>query len=361
MRIMIVTDAWTPQVNGVVRTLSTLMGELRIAGHEVIPVTPDQFVTVPCPTYPEIRLALLPGQRVARLIEDHRPDAIHIATEGPLGWAARNYCVRHGLPHTTAYHTRFPEYVRARFGVPLAASYAVVRRFHAHAASVMVATESVEADLRARGFSRLRRWSRGVDTKLFRPGLPPVYDLPRPIFLYVGRLAVEKNVEAFLALDLPGSKVAVGDGPQADELKRRFPRVHFPGTKTGAALAAHYADADVFVFPSRTDTFGLVLLEALASGVPVAAYPVAGPVDVLAGAHEAGVLDEDLGRAARRALSLDRDSCRHHAERFSWSASARQFLANLAPFDWSRCSNSSCPDLVLFQHALSDSGAGLHR
>jgi len=355
MSIMIVTDAWAPQINGVVRTLTALVEELRAAGREVIMVTPDQFRTVPCPTYPEIRLAVLPGRRIARLIEEARPTAIHIATEGPLGWAARNYCVRRGLPHTTAYHTRFPEYVQARFGVPLAVSYAVVRRFHGAAHTMMVATQSVEDDLRARGFGRIRRWGRGVDTRLFRPGRPPVYDLPRPVFLYVGRLAVEKNVEAFLALDLPGSKVAVGDGPQAEELKRRFPDVHFPGLKRGEELAAHYADADVFVFPSRTDTFGLVLLEALASGLPVAAYPVAGPLDVL-GSSPAGRLDEDLGRAARQALSIPRELCRRTAERFSWSASARQFLANLAPFDWSRCADTDYPELVLFQHALGDGG-----
>ncbi|MEI6557321.1 MAG: glycosyltransferase family 1 protein [Rhodospirillaceae bacterium] len=355
MRIMIVTDAWAPQINGVVRTLATLAGELRAGGHEVVMVTPDQFHTVPCPSYPEIRLALLPGRRVARLIEETRPGAIHIATEGPLGWAARNYCVRHNLPHTTAYHTRFPEYVRARFGVPLPVSYAVVRRFHAAARTMMVATQTVEDELRARGFRHIRRWGRGVDTRLFRPGLGPVYDPPRPIFLYVGRLAVEKNVEAFLSLDLPGSKVAVGDGPQADDLRRRFPDAHFPGLKRGQELAAHYADADVFVFPSRTDTFGLVLLEALACGLPVAAYPVAGPLDVL-GAAPVGCLDPDLGAAARGALAICRAGCRRYAEAFSWTASARQFLDNLSTFDWDHSRDLSHPDLVLFQHALSDGG-----
>ena len=355
MRIMIVTDAWAPQVNGVVQTLGALVGELRATGQDVVMVTPDQFRTVPCPSYPEIRLALLPGRRIARLIEEARPSAIHIATEGPLGWAARNYCVRHGLPHTTAYHTRFPEYVRARFGVPLALSYAVVRKFHSAAQTMMVATQTVENDLKGLGFGRIRRWSRGVDTRLFRPGLRAVYDLLRPIFLYVGRLAVEKNVEAFLSLDLPGSKVAVGDGPQAEELKRRFPDVLFPGLKRGEELAAHYADADVFVFPSRTDTFGLVLLEAMACGLPVAAYPVAGPLDVLGG-FPAGRLDEDLGKAAREALAIPRDSCRHTAETFSWRTSARQFLDNLAPFDWNLCTGQPYPDLVFFQHALNDGG-----
>ncbi|MGE5503132.1 MAG: glycosyltransferase family 4 protein [Actinomycetota bacterium] len=333
MRILIVSDAWHPQVNGVVRTLAALAAELEKAGREVVMVTPEQFRTVPCPTYPEIRLSLMPGRRVAEIIAANQPCAIHIATEGPLGWAARRFCLRRKLPYTTAYHTRFPEYVRARFGLPLAVSYAVVRRFHAAASAVMVATQTVEDELAGRGFGRIRRWTRGVDTELFRPARGPVYDLPRPIFLYVGRLAVEKNVEAFLALNLPGSKVAVGDGPQAAELKRRFPDVLFPGAKTGEALAAHYADADVFVFPSRTDTFGLVLLEAMACGLPVAAYPVAGPLDVV-GDAPVGHLDEDLGAAARAALAIPRDACRRHAESFSWAASAQQFLDNLAPFEW---------------------------
>ncbi len=331
MRIVIVTDAWRPQVNGVVRTLEMLAGELESTGHEVRLITPEPFRTLPCPSYPEIRLSLLPGRRVAAMIEDNRPCAIHIATEGPLGWAARRYCLRRGLPYTTAYHTRFPEYVQARFGVPLALSYAVVRRFHSRADTVMVATASVEADLRRHGFRHIRRWSRGVDTGLFRPGYGKVYDLPRPIFLYVGRLAVEKNIDAFLSLDLPGSKVVVGDGPLAHELKRRYPDVLFPGAKRGEELAAHYADADVFVFPSRTDTFGLVLLEALACGVPVAAYPVAGPVDVLGGS-QAGRLDEDLAKAARSALDVPSELCRAHAMSFSWTASTRQFIDNLSPF-----------------------------
>ena len=330
MRILIVSDAWHPQVNGVVRTLAALVRELEAAGKEVALVTPEQFRTLPCPTYPEIRLSLFPGRQVAKMIEANQPCAIHIATEGPLGWAARNYCLKRKLPYTTAYHTRFPEYVRARFGLPLAVSYAVVRRFHSAAQTMMVATRTVEDELRARGFDKINRWTRGVDTTLFRPNLAKVYDLPRPIFLYVGRLAVEKNIEAFLKLDLPGSKVAVGDGPQAEDLKRRFPEVLFPGAKTGEDLAAHYADADVFVFPSRTDTFGLVLLEAMACGLPVAAYPVAGPLDVL-GDAPVGCLDHDLGKAALHALDMGREACRTYAESFSWAESARQFLNNLAP------------------------------
>ncbi|TAN55602.1 MAG: glycosyltransferase family 1 protein, partial [Magnetospirillum sp.] len=280
---------------------------------------------------PEIRLSLFPGRKVAELIKANHPCAIHIATEGPLGWAARAYCLKHGLAFTTAYHTRFPEYVHARFGLPLSISYAVVRHFHAAAQAMMVATPTVEAELRHRGFTNIRRWTRGVDTGLFHPDQGKVYDLPRPVFLYVGRLAVEKNVEAFLALDLPGSKVVVGDGPQADELKRRFPQAHFTGAKEGAELARHYADADVFVFPSRTDTFGLVLLEALASGVPVAAYPVAGPLDVI-GTGPGGRLDEDLGQAAMAALDIPSEACLAHASEFSWAASARQFLDNLSLF-----------------------------
>lgn len=329
-RILIVSDAWAPQINGVVRTLTTLVRELEQAGRQVITITPDQFNTVPCPTYPEIRLALFPGRVVAAMIAAAQPDAIHIATEGPLGWAARNFCVRRNLPFTTAYHTRFPEYVRARFGIPLSWSYGVVRRFHGAAAATMVATDTVESDLRCRGFTHIRRWTRGVDTDIFRPGLGKVYDLPRPIFLYVGRVAVEKNVSAFLSLDLPGSKVVLGDGPQKADLQRRFPQTHFMGEKHGADLAAHYADADVFVFPSRTDTFGLVLIESLACGVPVAAYPVTGPVDVIGGSP-AGRLDEDLGHAARSALAVPRQACLDLAARYSWQESARQFLGNLAP------------------------------
>ncbi|WP_207478057.1 glycosyltransferase family 4 protein [Arenibaculum pallidiluteum] len=331
MRILIVSDAWHPQVNGVVRTLNTTRQELEALGHTVEIIGPDRFRTVPMPTYPEIRLALAAGRRLARLIAGFHPDAIHIATEGPLGFAARRYCLRHGLPFTTAYHTRFPEYIRDRAPVPLALSYAVVRRFHAPAHAVMVATQTIEDDLRRRGFSNIRRWSRGVDTALFRPGDKDFLDAPRPISMYVGRVAVEKNLEDFLSLDLPGTKFVVGDGPQLAELRQRFPQVRFVGAKHGEELARHYAAADVFVFPSRTDTFGLVLLEALASGVPVAAYPVPGPLDVIDGSG-VGVLDEDLGRAVRGALGIDPAACRDYALRFSWRASAQQFLDNLRPF-----------------------------
>lgn len=343
MRILVVTDAWHPQVNGVVRTLGTLRDELTQMGHEPIFITPDQFRSVPCPTYPEIRLALRPGPRLARTIEANQPCAIHIATEGPLGWAARRYCLKRRLPFTTAYHTKFPEYIRARFRVPLPISYRLVRKFHAPASTIMVATQTIQDELEHRGFERIRRWSRGVDTELFRPRTeaeiealaPGLKDLPKPIHLYVGRVAVEKNIQAFLALDLPGTKLVVGDGPQLDELRRKYADVVFAGAKVGEELAAHYSAASVFVFPSRTDTFGLVLLEALASGVPVAAYPVPGPLDVI-GAAPAGVLSEDLAEAARQALAIPAETCRTHALTFSWQACTRQFLDNLSPFDLSR-------------------------
>ncbi|MBI3446430.1 MAG: glycosyltransferase family 1 protein [Magnetospirillum sp.] len=338
MRILVVSDAWLPQVNGVVRTLDTLKGELERAGHDVVMVTPDRFRTIACPTYPEIRLALRPGRKIAQMIAAAQPCAIHIATEGPLGWAARSYCRRQGLPFTTAYHTKFPEYIQARFRVPLPISYAVMRRFHDSSAQIMVATQGIETELAQRGFKNISRWSRGVDTELFRPRPEakgkdgPFGHLPGPIFLYVGRVAVEKNIEAFLRLDLPGTKAVVGDGPQLEEMKRRFPKVHFAGARFAEDLARHYAAADVFVFPSRTDTFGLVLLEALASGLPVAAYPVPGPNDVI-GTSPAGILDDDLGMAAEAALRIDPGLCRDHALGFSWEACARQFIDNLRPFE----------------------------
>jgi glycosyltransferase involved in cell wall biosynthesis len=335
MRIALATDAWAPQVNGVVRTLTTVRDKLAASGHEILTITPDQFRTFPCPTYPEIRLAIGPGRRIARLLEAGAPDAIHIATEGPLGLAVRNYCVRRGWPFTTAYHTRFPEYVEARFAFPARWSYDLLRWFHQPSRGIMVATESIRRDLEARRFINIKRWSRGVDTERFRPAADGsarnFLGLERPIFLSVGRLAVEKNLEAFLALDLPGSKLVVGDGPLLSKFRRRYPGVHFAGERHGAELAACYASADVFVFPSRTDTFGLVLLEALASGVPVAAYPVPGPLDVI-GESGCGVLSEDLREAALAALGIARERCRDYAMTFSWTACAEQFLRNLAPF-----------------------------
>jgi glycosyltransferase involved in cell wall biosynthesis len=328
MRVLIATDAWHPQVNGVVRTLTSLARSAANLGAAVDFLTPEGFPTFPVPTYPNLRLALPGPQRIARIIEAHRPDAIHIATEGPIGHMVRRYCRSRGVPFATSYTTRFPEYISARAPIPQSVSYAVLRRFHAAAAVTMVATPSLMAELARRRFTNLAMWTRGVDTELFRPDHASDLGLPRPIFLTAGRVAVEKNLEAFLALDLPGSKVVVGDGPQEAELKRRFPDAHFLGLKQGKALAGAIAAADVFVFPSRTDTFGLVQLEALACGVPVAALPVTGPQDVIAD-HPVGVLSEDLRAACLGALSISREACRAFALTRSWENSARQFIGHL--------------------------------
>lgn len=330
MRILLVTDAWTPQLNGVVVTLANTVKWLERWGHTVQVLSPEGFRTFPMPTYPEIPLAILPGREVARRMRAFQPDAVHIATEGPLGAAARAYCVKHGLAFTTAYHTCFPEYVKPRFGVPLAWTYAWMRRFHAPSSAVLVATAAIRALLEQRGFRNLADWSRGVDTDLFHPAERRFNDLPRPVFLNVGRVAIEKNLPAFLGLDLPGTKLVVGDGPQRKELESRFPETVFVGTKTGAELASYFQRADVFVFPSRTDTFGLVLVEAMACGTPVAAFPVRGPIDVVTD-QAAGVLNEDLAAAARAALALDRVKVRRFAKRYSWEYSSRQFLSNLVP------------------------------
>jgi 1,2-diacylglycerol 3-alpha-glucosyltransferase/glucuronosyltransferase len=331
MRLLLVSDAWAPQVNGVVRTLQRVKGECEALGHRVEVISPEQFSTVPCPTYPEIRLAWWPGRRIGERIEAWQPDAIHIATEGPLGIACRRQCLARALPFTTSYHTRFPEYLRARFPVPLAVGYAAVRWFHRPSRAVMVATPSLRRDLEARGFTNLVDWSRSVDTELFRPDREPALHLPRPVHLYVGRIAVEKNLEAFCAMQVRvGSKLVVGDGPQLPALRAKYPNVHFAGARFGEDLARHYASGDVFVFPSRTDTFGLVLLEALAAGLPVAAYPVPGPLDVI-GNSGSGVLDLDLARAAERALAIPRTRCRAYALTFSWRHCAEQFLSNLHP------------------------------
>lgn len=346
MRILIVSDAWQPQVNGVVRTLATVRDELTAMGHAVEVVGPDRFRTVPCPTYPEIRLALLPGRRLRRLVEAFAPDAIHIATEGPLGMAARRYCIARRLPFTTAYHTRFPEYVAARLLFPAAWTYAILRRFHRRSAGVMVATRSIRAELEARGFANIRDWTRGVDLALFHPGKRRDFGWPRPVFAFVGRVAVEKNIEAFLALDLPGTKLVVGDGPQRDSLQRKYPEAVFAGAYKGEELAARFAAADVFVFPSRTDTFGLVMLEAMASGLPVAAYPVPGPLDVVTDAR-AGVLHEDLREAALQALALTKEDARAHAETYSWRRTAEMFLENLAPFKRVAATESPHPESLI--------------
>jgi len=328
-RILIASDAWHPQINGVVRTLERLGRHLPELGSTAIMLTPDGFRTIPCPTYPEIRLALTVAGSISRRLDDIDPDHIHIATEGPIGLAVRRWCLRRGRLFTTSYHTRFPEYLAARLPVPVDWTYTALRTFHNAGAGCMVATDSIETELRRRGFRNLLRWSRGVDADLFRPGRNPrALNLPGPIWLYVGRVAVEKNIGAFLDLDLPGSKVVVGDGPALEGLRVAYPDVSFLGTRVGTDLADIYSASDCFVFPSRTDTFGVVMLEAMASGLPVAAFPVAGPRDVVGGTG-AGVLDEDLRAAALRAIQIPRDVCRNVALRSSWQSATRQFLDNV--------------------------------
>lgn len=332
MKIAIATDAWLPQINGVVRTLGHTADHLRQLGHDARFITPQDFRTYPCPTYPSIHLALFPKQGVRRRLEEFRPQAIHIATEGPIGHAARALCCSFSLPFTTSYHTQFPEYVRARFPVPVSWSYAYLRRYHSRAVRTMIATHSMRQMLHARGFKNLEIWARGVDSDAFQPGPKAFLSDPRPISMYMGRVAVEKNIEAFLNLDLPGSKYVVGDGPDLEQLRRRYPNVIFTGQKTGQELTAHMAAADVFVFPSLTDTFGLVLLEAMACGVPVAAYPVTGPIDVVQ-QGKTGVLDNDLRRAVLGALTLDPADCVAYARQHSWRNWTERFVSLLEPFE----------------------------
>jgi glycosyltransferase involved in cell wall biosynthesis len=332
MRILIVTDAWFPQVNGVVRTLSVVADKLRAMGDIVEVIGPDRFRSIPTPGYAEIRLAIAPKRKLARLVEEFRPEIVHIATEGPLGWAMRSLCRRHRWPFTTAFHTRFPEYLEARTRIPADWSWRVMRRFHEAGVGTFAATATLRQELTRRGFTKLRPWTRGVDLEKFRPGEGDAWTgLPRPVFLYAGRVAIEKNIEAFLSLDLPGSKVVVGDGPALSPLREKFPQVTFTGYRENGALARSYAGADVFVFPSRTDTFGLVLLESLAAGTPVAAFPVTGPIDVVTD-PSVGALDEDLRAACLKALDCDRAACRQHAEAWSWDACVAQFRAALVPF-----------------------------
>jgi glycosyltransferase involved in cell wall biosynthesis len=328
MRILIATDAWRPQVNGVVRSLESLAAALPAHGSEIEFLTPSGFATVPLPSYKEIRLALVSARSIAKRIEKLAPDHIHIATEGPVGFAMRRHCLRTKKLFTTSYHTRFPEYIAARTRFPEAITYAVLRNFHNAACGVMVAAASIADELSGRGFQRLMRWSRGVDHDQFSPSKAARLDLPRPVFLYAGRLAPEKNIDAFLSLELPGSKLVVGDGPSHSQLRTRYTDAHFAGMQPAARLAAYYASSDVFVFPSRTDTFGMVLLEALACGLPVAAYPAPGPLDVI-GTSGAGILDCDLRSACLAALGISRDKARAHALTFTWAKSARQFLDNV--------------------------------
>ena len=335
MKILIATDAWHPQVNGVVRTLTSLARSASALDADISFLTPDGFSSVGVPTYPGLCIALPNRREIARRIEAAAPDAIHIATEGPIGWAVRAYCRRRKLAFTTSYTTRFPEYVEVRTMIPASVGYAMLRHFHAGSSTVMVATDSLRQELGTRGFRKLGFWTRGVDTELFNPENPVRLDLPRPIFMTMGRVAVEKNLEAFLSLDLPGSKVIVGDGPQRAQLAQKYPKAVFLGEKKGADLTAHLAAADVFVFPSLTDTFGVVQLEALACGTPVAAFPVTGPKDVIAD-HPIGALDHDLRSACLRALTMSREACRDFALQRSWENSARQFVGNLTALQPSR-------------------------
>jgi glycosyltransferase involved in cell wall biosynthesis len=328
MNIVTVTDAWRPQVNGVVNTIVRTNEQLEKLGHITHVISPLEFRTVQLPTYPEIRLALFPGRRVRAMLDALNPDAVHIATEGPLGLAARAWCLKNRFPFTTAFHTQFPEYLWLRARIPLALSYRVMRWFHGPASTLMVATPTLHQRLTGWGFRNLGYWSRGVNSELFRPRIKSYLDANRPIYMYMGRVAIEKNIEAFLKLDLPGTKYVVGSGPDLETLRRKYPAVRFTGYKSDEELAKHIAAADVFVFPSRTDTFGMVMIEALACGIPVAAYPVQGPLDVIENGVT-GCLSNDLREAALEALKLSPGRCREAAMKYTWEACTREFLGHL--------------------------------
>lgn len=346
-KICIVTDAWSPQVNGVVRTLQSVRAELEREGRTVEMISPDLFRSIPCPTYSEIRLALTTRRAVGARIEAFDPDALHIATEGPLGLAARGWALKRGYGFTTAYHTQFPDYVAKRTRLPASLFWRYIRWFHGPSHAIMASTPSIAAELAAHGLPHSVRWGRGVDLACFGPDVPrhPAYEnLARPVQLYVGRVAVEKNIEAFLGSPHPGAKVVVGDGPALEGLKRRYPDATFLGALRGQPLASAYASADVFVFPSRTDTFGLVMIESLACGTPVAAYPVTGPVDVLTEA--VGAMDEDLAKATAAALKRDRAACAAYGQGFTWAASAAQFAAALAPMKPASERGDARPEVV---------------
>ncbi len=330
MKILLATDAWHPQINGVVRTYEHVIEQLKSTGHQVLLITPQDFVTVPCPTYPSIKLAIFPGHGIAKRIKEFTPDAIHIATEGPIGIAARTFCLKHNLPFTTSFHTQFPEYIRMRAPVPIEWTYAWFRNFHNKASRTMVATQSQKKRLEDHGIKNLVMWSRGVNTKLFYPRLHLRENLEEPVFVYVGRVAVEKNIEAFLDLDLPGKKRVVGDGPDLNKLIKKYPNVEFTGFKTGVDLAEQIASGSVFIFPSLTDTYGIVMLEAMACGLPVAAFPVTGPIDVVL-QGETGILDNDLQKAALMALEISPEACVNFARENSWQRCAELFLENLEP------------------------------
>ncbi len=341
-KIAFITDAWHPQINGVVTTIDNTCRILQQKGAELLMITPDQFKTLPCPSYPSIKLAIFCDAKVKRLLDNFAPDHIHIATEGPLGLAARKYCLKSNIAFTSSFHTLFAEYIHLRFKVPIAWGYKLLHWFHKPATRTMVATAKVEQDLVTKGFKpeKLVRWSRGVDTERFKPSHKDFMTVPKPVSMYVGRVAIEKNLEAFLKLPVPGTKVVVGDGPQLAELRKTFPEVVFTGFQTGDALANYMASADVFVFPSKTDTFGIVMLDALACGVPVAAYPVQGPLDVLI-ENETGCMHEDLQTAFYAALTLNSENCRQQALKYSWEKCSDQFINNLVPVHWQKAVTES--------------------
>jgi len=326
-KIAIVTDAWHPQINGVVTTLTRTINHLQGVGYQVKAITPEWFTSVPCPSYSEISLALAGPRSLERALLSYAPNSVHIATEGPLGWASRSVCRKHDFSFSTSYHTRFPEYVRLRWPVPLRITYKIVRSFHQAADRTMVATKSLIQELQGRGFRNLVHWSRGVDTDLFKP-LENKQRNAHPVFIYLGRVAVEKNIEAFLSLDLPGKKQVIGDGPAKEKLSRKYPDTDFVGYKTGQGLVDVLAQGDVMVFPSLTDTFGVVMLEAMATGLPVAAYPVTGPSEIVKNGIN-GYLDNDLQNAALKALDVTPATCRDFAMNYSWESCSKQFLSNL--------------------------------
>ena len=363
MKITIATDAWDPQTNGVVTTLKATIATLERAGHEVRVISPQGRLSIPAPSYPEIRLAIAPGWHIAREIESFRPNAIHIATEGPIGLAARRYCRRHRLPFTTSYHTRYPEYLSARWPIPISVSYAWLRRFHGAAARTFVSCQSLRSQLSERGFEHLHLWRRGVNLECFRPTTgttpPELLNAPRPIMAYMGRVAVEKNIAAFLRSDVPGTKLVIGNGPARAALSARHPDALFVGYRFGNELAAMLGAADVFVFPSLTDTFGLAMIEALACGVPVAAFPVPGPIDVIE-PGVTGVLHENLETAIRSALLLDRRVCAERAKAFNWEAATEQFLEGLEPIPTGARAALSAPGsaMIASNRARSQPSAG---
>lgn len=349
-RILIISDAWHPQVNGVVKTLENTVRSLKAMGLHVAMITPDLFRTLPCPGYPEIRLAMASPARLEQMIRESRPDAIHIATEGPLGWIARSIAIRQGWRFTTAYHTRFPEYLGARTGLPVGWFSALIKRFHRPSQAILVPSNALIRELRQQGYERLRHWTRGVDHAIFFPRVNKHRDARSPVFLYAGRLSVEKNISAFLDLDLPGEKWVAGDGPQAAELRTRYPEVRFIGRLSQHELADIYSRADVFVFPSKTDTFGLVLVEAMACGLPVAAYPVAGPLDVI-GDSGAGVMTRDLRKACLRALFIKSDAALARAKDFTWQQATQQFMNAIVPIHTNPLSQQDHDGHVSLKHA----------